>query len=81
MEVHISSAGAEQVLVSQAVTVRRPRVLYVAGGGETSAPLLQTLKRAEVDVEMATAFPVTHPGQGLGCGHPGQLSRSRPCRG
>jgi Mg-chelatase subunit ChlD/uncharacterized membrane protein len=61
MEVHISSANAEQVLVSQAVTVRRPRVLYISGGGETSAPLLQTLKRAEVDVEMATAFPVTHP--------------------
>ena len=61
MEVHISSAGAEQVLVSQAVTVRRPHVLYVGGGHETSAPLLQTLKRAEVDVETATAFPLTHP--------------------
>ena len=63
MEVHISSAGAEQVLLSQAVTARRPRVLYIAGGHETSIPLLQTLKRAEVDVEMATAFPVTHPGR------------------
>ena len=63
MEVHISSAGAEQVLVSQAVMVRRPRVLYVAGGHETSAPLLDTLKRADVDVETVTAFPVNHPGK------------------
>ena len=61
MQVHISSAGSEQVLVSQAVTVRRPRILYVSGGGETSAPLLDTLKRADVDVEQATAFPVLHP--------------------
>jgi Ca-activated chloride channel family protein len=60
LEVHISSAGAEQVLFSQAVTVRRPRVLYVAGGRETSAPLLATLKRAQVDVETAAAFPVNH---------------------
>ena len=57
MQVHVSSAGAEQVLVSQAVTVRRPRVLYVSGGRETSAPLLDTLKHADVDVETATAFP------------------------
>ncbi len=61
MEVHISSAGAEQVLVSQAVTVRRPRVLYVSGGKETSAPLLETLKRADVDVEKVTAFPLRQP--------------------
>ncbi len=61
MQVHISGAGAQQVLLSQAVTVRRPRILYVAGGRETSAPLLDTLKRADVDVETATAFPVIHP--------------------
>ncbi len=63
MEVHIASGTAEQVLVSQAVTVRSPHVLYISGGKETSAPLLQTLKRAEVDVEMATEFPVVHPGR------------------
>ena len=63
MEVHISSAGAEQVLFSQAVTVRRPRVLYVAGGNEFSPPLLKTLKLAQVDVETAAGFPVT-PGAG-----------------
>ena len=63
MEVHISSAGAEQVLFSQAVTVRRPRVLYVAGGNEFSPPLLKTLKLAQVDVETAAGFPAT-PGAG-----------------
>jgi Ca-activated chloride channel homolog len=60
MEVHISSGGAEQVLFSQAVSVRRPRVLDVAGSHEASAPLLATLKRAQVDVETAAAFPVNH---------------------
>jgi len=59
MEVHISSAGAEQVLFSQAVTVRRPRVLYVAGGNEFSPPLLKTLKLAQVDVENGGGLPVT----------------------
>jgi Ca-activated chloride channel family protein len=58
IEVHISSAGAEQVLFSQAVSVRRPRVLDVTGAHEPSAPLLATLKRAEVDVETAVSFPV-----------------------
>jgi Ca-activated chloride channel family protein len=58
LQVHISSQGAEQVLVSRAITVRRPHVLYVAGGHETSAPLLETLKQADVDVEAVTAFPV-----------------------
>ena len=63
MEVHISSAGAEQVLFSQAVSVRRPRVLYVTGAHEPSAPLLATLKRAQVDVETAVAFPVNRQGR------------------
>jgi Ca-activated chloride channel homolog len=58
VEVHLASAGLEQVLFSQAITVRRPRVLYVAGGEGASAPLLETLKRAEVDVEPGTSFPV-----------------------
>ncbi len=69
MEVHISSAGAEQVLVSQAVTVRRPRVLYVAGGKETSAAAARyTLKRADVDLEMVTVVSCESSGcKGLGC--------------
>jgi Ca-activated chloride channel family protein len=61
LEVHISSGGAEQVLASRAVTVRRPHVLYVAGGNETSAPLLDTLKQADVEVEKVTSFPVNPP--------------------
>ena len=58
LEVHISSEGADQVLVSRAITVRKPHVLYVSGGQETSAPLLDTLKQADVDVESVTSFPV-----------------------
>jgi Mg-chelatase subunit ChlD len=61
LEVHISSGSAEQVLVSRAITVRRPRVLYVAGGHETSAPLLDTLKHADVEVEKIATFPVNQP--------------------
>jgi Ca-activated chloride channel homolog len=61
VEVHISNGGAEQVLLSRAITVRRPHVLYVAGGHETSAPLLATLKQADIDVETVTAFPVNRP--------------------
>ena len=61
LEVHIASGGAEQVLVSRAITVRRPHVLYVAGGNETSRPLLDTLKHADVDIESVTAFPVNRP--------------------
>jgi Ca-activated chloride channel family protein len=61
LEVHIASSGAEQVLVSRAITVRRPHVLYVAGGNETSAPLLDTLKQADVEVEKVTSFPVNQP--------------------
>jgi Mg-chelatase subunit ChlD len=63
LEVHISSEGADQVLVSRAITVRRPHVLYVSGGNETSAPLLDTLKQADVDVEKVTAFPVNRQGR------------------
>ena len=63
MEVHIASGSAEQVLLSRAIAVRRPHVLYVAGGNETSPPLLQTLKKADVDVESVTAFPVNRKGR------------------
>jgi Ca-activated chloride channel homolog len=63
VEVHISSgAGNEQLLASEAVTVRQPHVLYIAGGGESSAPLLATLKTAQIDVQAAKSFP-TDPAQ------------------
>ena len=58
VEVHLSAGGLEQVLFSQAITVRRPKVLYVAGGEGGSAPLLETLKRAQVDVDSEKAFPL-----------------------
>ena len=63
MQIHVSSAGAEQILMSQAVTVRKPRVLYISGGRENSPPLLETLRRADVKVEIAQSFPVDHPAQ------------------
>ncbi|HVB58827.1 MAG TPA: VWA domain-containing protein [Candidatus Acidoferrales bacterium] len=55
--VHIASGGSEEDLFSQAVTVRRPHVLYIAGRQDSSQPLLDTLKRAQVDVEQAASFP------------------------
>jgi Ca-activated chloride channel family protein len=58
VEVHISSSGAEQILFSQAITVARPRVLYISGDSKGSAPLLQMLKTAGVDVQTASAFPL-----------------------
>ena len=62
VDVHVSANGVEQELFSQAVSVRRPRVLYIAGGTEgTSAPLLETLKRADVEIETATSFPTSVP--------------------
>jgi Ca-activated chloride channel family protein len=63
VEVHLGANGIEQVLFSQAITVRRPRVLYIPGGEGPSEPLLEILKRAQVDVESAVAFPVDPKGQ------------------
>ena len=64
MEVHISSASAEQVLVSQAVTGAQSldvTSMLRAASRNFSRALLDTLKRADVDVEMVTAFPVNAP--------------------
>jgi len=58
LEVHLSAAGIDQPLFSQAVTVRHPRVLYISGAEGPAQPLLETLKRADVDVEQAPAFPI-----------------------
>ncbi len=61
LEVKISGEGTDRVLFSQAVTVSRPRVLYVAGIGGPSQPLMETLKRAEVEVETRPEFPEDIP--------------------
>ncbi len=61
IEVHLATADAEQVLFSRAVTVRLPHILYVTPTGESSSPLLDTLKRAHVDVQMTNAFPEEAP--------------------
>ena len=57
LEVQADAAGIQQVLFSQAITVRRPRVLYVTGDLEPSAPLLKTLKEAQIDVDTEESFP------------------------
>jgi Ca-activated chloride channel homolog len=57
LTIHISSAGAEQVLFSKTVAVRRPHVLYISGADDQSTPLLDTLKRAQVDLQTATGYP------------------------
>jgi Ca-activated chloride channel homolog len=63
VEVHLATAGIEQVLFTQAITVRRPHVLYIAGGEGPSQPLLDTLKRAQVDVQPMQSFPLDPKGQ------------------
>jgi Ca-activated chloride channel homolog len=63
LEVHMASGGVEESLFSQAVTVRRPRVLYLSGGEGPSPQLLETLKRADVDVEQQPSFPVNSAGE------------------
>jgi len=75
VEVHISGAGAQQVLLSQAITARQPHVLYIAGGGESSAPLLDALKRAEVQVQTATSFPTAGVGPTAGAGTAGDAGQ------
>src|ERR1700733_3935421 len=61
-----ASGSAEQALFSQAITVRRPRVLYLAGGDGPSSQLLETLNRAQVDVEQQPSFPINPAGQSWG---------------
>jgi uncharacterized membrane protein/uncharacterized protein YegL len=58
LDVKIEAQGSSQPLYSQAVAVRKPRVLYVYGKDGPSDPLLKTLNEAQVDVQQADAFPV-----------------------
>ncbi|MCX6618079.1 MAG: VWA domain-containing protein [Acidobacteria bacterium] len=61
LEARILAGGEERTLFSQAITVRRPRVLYVSGGPEPPRYLPETLKRAQIDVELARVFPAPAP--------------------
>jgi len=58
LEARISGEGEERVLLSQAISVRRPRVLYVAGRGDSLRPLAEALRRSEVEIQLASSFPV-----------------------
>src|SRR5690348_17901694 len=46
-----------QPLYSQAIAVRKPRVLYITGQDGPSDPLLKTLDEAQIEVQQADAFP------------------------
>ena len=58
LDVSVDAGGSRQPLYSQAIAVRKPRVLYVAGQDGPSDPLLKTLDEAQVDVQKADSFPV-----------------------
>ena len=60
LEVVAEAGGVQQVLFSQAISVRRPRVLYITGDLDPSAPLLKTMNEAHVDVETAPSFPTNN---------------------
>jgi uncharacterized membrane protein/uncharacterized protein YegL len=62
LDVNIDAGGATQPLYSQAVAVRKPRILYITGQDGPSAPLLKTLDEAQVDVQSADSFPVDPAG-------------------
>jgi Ca-activated chloride channel homolog len=57
LETHITGEGAEQILFTQAISVRQPRILYIFGGSGPSQPLLDSLQRAQIDVDRQTDFP------------------------
>jgi Ca-activated chloride channel homolog len=61
LDVNVEAQGFHQPLFSQAIAVRKPRVLYISGQDGPSDPLLKTLDEAQIDVQKAGAFP-TDPG-------------------
>jgi Ca-activated chloride channel homolog len=56
-EVHIRTGDSEHLLVARAITIHRPRVLYVSGADRPSEALLKTLKDADVDAEVRSELP------------------------
>jgi Ca-activated chloride channel homolog len=57
LDVSLEAQGAQQPLYSQAIAVRKPRILYIAGQDGPSDPLLKTLDEAQIEVQQADAFP------------------------
>ncbi|HTZ75401.1 MAG TPA: VWA domain-containing protein [Candidatus Aquilonibacter sp.] len=62
LDVNLNAQGYSQPLFSQAVTVRKPRVLYISGQDGPSGPLLKTLDEADIDVQRAGSFPIDPEG-------------------
>jgi uncharacterized membrane protein/uncharacterized protein YegL len=58
LDLNLEAQGFQQSLYSQAISVRKPRVLYISGQDGPSDPLLKTLDEAEIDVQKADAFPI-----------------------
>ncbi len=58
LDVTLDAQGFSQPLFSQAITVRKPRVLYISGQDGPSDPLLKTLNEADIDVQRADSFPI-----------------------
>lgn len=58
LDVSVDAGGSRQPLYSQAISVRKPHVLYIAGQDGPSDPLLKTLDEAQVDVQKADSFPI-----------------------
>ena len=57
LDVSLEARGSQQPLYSQAIAVRKPRVLYIAGQDGPSDPLLKTFDEAQIEVQQADAFP------------------------
>lgn len=58
LDLNLEAQGFQQPLYSQAISVRKPRILYISGQDGPSDPLLKTLDEAEIDVQKADAFPI-----------------------
>lgn len=62
LEARLTADGVERVLLSHALAVRRPRLLYIQGDTGQSPLLRATLARAGIDIEARGSFPVSGSG-------------------
>lgn len=58
LDLNLDAQGFQQPLYSQAISVRKPHVLYISGQDGPSDPLLKTLDEAQIDVQKADTFPI-----------------------